>query len=160
MRSFLLKLHYYLAFIFLLPLIIAGATGMVIAYDHAIEEKLYPELMQHGGEPLADRLAIDYDRAIAAAAPLQTDEQAITSVNAPRTEDTNILVTLGGKGNQREVYINPYTYELAGERGRDDSFMRTVYKLHATLLVRPAGDYVLLLSAVSLGLLSIGGIVN
>lgn len=160
MRSFFLKLHYYLAFIFMLPLIIGGATGIFIAFDHALDEQMNPQMMLHGGAPLADRSAIDFDKAILAVQPLLQTGDTIKSVMIPRTEDSNILVSFSGAHGDNEAYVNPHTHALAGTRPRDGHFMRTVYKLHATLLLRPVGDYVLLLGAIALLLLSIGGIVN
>jgi uncharacterized iron-regulated membrane protein len=160
MRVFLLKLHYYLAFLFMLPFIIAGLTGMVIAFDHALDEQLNAPMMLHGESPLDDRHAIDFDRAIHAATGALQEGESILTVMVPRTSASNILVDLKSEDGRREAYVSPVDYQLQGQRPRDGHLLRTIYKLHATLLLPPAGDYILFFSASSLALLSIGGIIN
>lgn len=161
MRSFLLKLHYYLAFIFLLPLVISGATGMVLVFDHALDERLNPALLLSAEAPLAERHAIDFDRAYAAASAELEEGERISRLFVPRHEEAAILAeTKGGSAGAREIYVNPQTYAVQGIRPRYGHLLRVVYDLHAHLLMPPAGDYVLTLSAASLALLSIGGIVN
>lgn len=161
MRPFLLKLHYYVAFIFLLPLVIAGATGMVLVFDHALDESFAPSMLLSDLAPLTDRHAIDFDRAIAAASTQMEAGERVSRVFVPRHNGAAILAeTRGNPAGAREVWVNPQSYHVQGTRLRDGHVMRWIYELHSHLLMNPAGHYIVLANAAVLALLCITGIVN
>jgi uncharacterized iron-regulated membrane protein len=136
-------------------LIVAGVTGCLLAWNHQLEAVISPELFRASPgtpaaralDPLAlrDRVATLYPNASIAYAPLKVEPghsvwMFLEARTDPATGTTTPLPN-------DQVFVNPYTGELLGQRKWGDlsqgrkNLMPFVYRLHYTLALGVVGTY-------------------
>ena len=144
LRHLWLKVHLYLGLTAGLLLALAGLTGSLIVFDHAIDERLNARMMrtaeQGSPRPLTEIAAA------AEAAPNVTGRA--TTVAYPRVPNGVFTVSFKPKGQAAEaevteVFVDPVTARVLGQRLRGSGLMATIYRLHATLLAGKPGEIVL-----------------
>lgn len=164
LRKVLLKLHLYISLWLGAFLVLAGLTGSLLVYDHAIDKWLNNDLMvirEESGpqKPLLDLIAkADEASPIKSKAshlqlPSEQNEALIVRYQVPAEE--------GHKGHNHhfyEVMMNPFTGETLGGRDRYYSLMSTILKLHFNLLVNDTGKWIMGITALMTLFLTITGI--
>ena len=164
LRKVLLKIHLYISLWLGVFLVLAGLTGSLLVYDHAIDKWLNNDLMvikEASGtqKPLLDLIATaDEASPIKSKAshlqlPLEQDEALIVRYQVPAEE--------GHKGHNHhfyEVMMNPYTGETLGGRDRYYSLMSTILKLHFNLLANDTGKWIMGITALMTLFLTITGV--
>ncbi|HIC47185.1 MAG TPA: PepSY domain-containing protein [Methylophaga aminisulfidivorans] len=162
MRNLLINLHKWLGFGLLLVLMFQATTGVLLTYDHAIDEFLNPtELRVNSG--LRGEYA-SVDNILHSVYTNLPDVVAISSLRKPRHTETVFVVyptfSKGSEyhGRKMEVLLNPYTAEITGIREWGKYFTSFVYSLHSTLLLNDIGKVIigwlgiLLLTSLIIGL--------
>ena len=164
LRKVLLKIHLYISLWLGVFLVLAGLTGSLLVYDHAIDKWLNNDLMvikEASGtqKPLLDLIAAaDEASPIKSKAshlqlPSEQDEALIVRYQVPAEE--------GHKGHNHhfyEVMMDPYTGETLGSRDRYYSLMSTILKLHFNLLANDTGKWIMGITALMTLFLTITGI--
>lgn len=144
LRHLWLQVHLYLGLTAGLLFALAGLTGSVIVFDHAIDERLNASMMltaeQGSPRPLTEIVAS------AEAAPNVSGRAS--GIAYPRVANGTFTVSFkpkgqGGEAAITEVFVDPATAQVLGQRLRGSGLMATIYRLHATLLSGKPGEIVL-----------------
>lgn len=163
LRSFLLRLHFYIG-LFVGPFIfVAALTGLLYVLTPQIEERLYSDALTTGSVGASHSLTV---QAQAAKAHLETDlaVSAIRPATGPgRT--TRILFsdpTLGASEN-RTVFVDPVTLQIRGDMTTYGTsgilpFRITLDYLHRNLLLGDWGRYYNELAASWVWVAVVGGV--
>jgi uncharacterized iron-regulated membrane protein len=155
LRRVWLMVHRWLGLTVGLLFAFAGLTGSVIVFDHAIDEWLNSAMMvtRHEG---SQRSVAEIIAAAEQAAPAPG---RIVNVHYPRIEKGTFTLHFrdpqqSNKAETTEVFVDPITAEVLGQRVRDSGLMAAIYRLHSTLLAGDTGKGLLgglaLLSLVSI----------
>jgi uncharacterized iron-regulated membrane protein len=163
-RKVLLKLHLYISLWLGAFLVLAGLTGSLLVYDHALDKWLNSELMVI--EPVGEQSRSFADLIAVAnqASPIKT---APAHLQMPSSADEALIVRYqvpaedGHKGHNHhfhEVMVNQYTGQVIGDRDRFDSLMSTILKLHFNLLSGDTGKLIMGITALLTVVLTITGI--
>lgn len=165
LRKVLLKLHLYISLWLGAFLVLAGLTGSLLVYDHAIDKWLNSDLMVIKSPTTgtvqsyqylidkADLVSPIKSKAAHLQLPEEKDEALIVRYQVPAEE--------GHKGHNHhfyEVMMNPYTGESLGGRDRYYSLMSTILKLHFNLLANDTGKWIMGITALMTLFLTITGI--
>jgi uncharacterized iron-regulated membrane protein len=169
LRKVLLKIHLYISLWLGVFLVMAGLTGSLLVYDHAIDKWLNSDTMQV--EVGQQRLPLSM--LIAAANQVSSIKASPVNMQLPEDADDVLMVRYevpmehkGHDGKEhkmmhaplREVMVNPYTGQVLGDRVRNDSLMSIVVRLHANLLIGDTGKLVMGITALLTLVLTITGI--
>lgn len=137
-----------------LPLVVAGATGVLLAYHAPIERWLEPELfaIEPSGEPLelAEVVAV-----LRRAAPRAT----LHHVGVPDGARPYLVYASEPAEQGRQHYmlfVDPYSGEVHKRVG--GGLMKTVERLHRNLLLGSPARYYVAISTIALILLSLVGL--
>jgi uncharacterized iron-regulated membrane protein len=145
MRPLLLIAHRYLGLTIALFLLVAGATGALLAFYYEIDQALNPRLFKIPPSTAPSLQLQEVVSIVTRAYP----ESRIRVVSLKRDFDQSLRVSLTpridpatGKPYPQKVsdiYLNPHTGEILGERNRDAfkfdrlHIMPFIYKLHYSL---------------------------
>lgn len=160
LRTFLRRLHLFLACTVGLIFVFSGVTGSIIVFDHAIDEKLNPDLLlaeapYEGAERLPYQTLLEK-----AEAHYAGTEHYVLGLQSPRVADSSQMFWIKspkvGSHGALELYLNPYTGAVLGERRSGTYFSSYVYMLHHTLLMGNNGK--LLIGYSGIGILLMLGI--
>ncbi len=163
-RKVLLKLHLYISLWLGAFLVLAGLTGSLLVYDHALDKWLNSELMVI--EPVGEQTRSFADL-IAVANQASPIKSAPAHLQMPSSSDEALIVRYqvpaeaGHKGHNHhfhEVMVNQYTGQVIGDRDRFDSLMSTILKLHFNLLSGDTGKLIMGITALLTVVLTITGI--
>jgi uncharacterized iron-regulated membrane protein len=163
-RKVLLKLHLYISLWLGAFLVLAGLTGSLLVYDHALDKWLNSELMVI--EPVGEqtRSIVDLVAVANQASPIKS---APSHIQFPSSPDEALIVRYqvpaeaGHKGHNhhfQEVMVNQYTGQAIGDRDRFNSLMSTILILHFNLLSGETGQMIMGITAVLTLILTITGI--
>jgi uncharacterized iron-regulated membrane protein len=144
-RSFWLLLHRWIGVFILLFIVIAGLTGSAIAFWRAIDNWLNPAWYQvsvgdntQSLDALSDKVLHNY--------PMAT----IHGIILPKGNRASVIFYLAGEASGiDEVFINPYTSQILGDRDIDRTslarshLMPFLYRLHYSLGLGSFGKYLL-----------------
>ncbi|MBW3595794.1 MAG: PepSY domain-containing protein [Planctomycetes bacterium] len=134
LRRAWLTVHRWLGLTVGLLFVLLGLTGSLLVFDHAIDEWLNPNLLLTEGvgprRPLAEAVA-------AAEAAYRGEPKQAAALSSPRVENGVWIVWFQG-GTEEEpvfsqVYVDPYTAKVIGQRVWGEDLMSWIYKLHYTL---------------------------
>lgn len=138
-------------------LLVAGITGCVLAWNHELEAAISPELFRarpnsSSTQPLdpltlREQVAARYPNASIAYVPLQAEPgHSIWMFLEARTDpSTGKVAELPAD----QVFVNPYTGEVLGERKWGDitqgpkNLLPFIYRLHYSLALGAAGTFLL-----------------
>ncbi|HEY4260823.1 MAG TPA: PepSY-associated TM helix domain-containing protein [Schlesneria sp.] len=155
LRRVWLTVHRWLGLTVGLLFAFAGLTGSVIVFDHAIDEWLNSAMMVTRHEGSQRSVA----EIITAAEQAPAAPGRIVNVHYPRVDKGTFTLHFrdpqqSNKAETTEVFVDPITAEVLGQRVRDSGLMAVIYKLHSTLLAGDTGKGLLgglaLLSFVSI----------
>lgn len=137
-RRIWLKTHLYLGLTAGFVFSLAGLTGSVLVFEHALDENLNAEMMltENQGQPRS----LDE---IAAVAQQQFAELGrLDRIAVPRAAENVYALrfrTGPGKGKSTEVFYDPYSAESLGQRPEKSGLIAWIYDLHARLLLGQTG---------------------
>jgi uncharacterized iron-regulated membrane protein len=149
LRTVLLKIHLYIALWLGVLLALAGVTGSLLVYKHAIDKWLNADMMQVEvqGEYQSFLSVIE------AANQVSPIKDPPHHLYLPREKDDVLMVRYqikhpdpehkGHNHHFYEVMVNPYTGEILGHRDRDDALMTVILQLHYKLLAGDTGKLVM-----------------
>lgn len=171
-RKWLRTLHLYLALAFGLPFVLAGVTGVALAWMHELDGALNPGLLRVPGRgaplpapgPLAERavllLAQDarYGKPTSLQLPEEADGVIVAAYRTARpASSTAVAVT-------RQVMVDPVTLTVLGERNWGEFglsrplLMPTLFHLHRYLFAGEVGKTVMGVAGLALALVAAVGI--
>lgn len=146
-REVLLRFHRYLGLMLALFVIINGLTGSVLAFYGEIDHRLTADIVEvqaHGPALPIDQLT----GIVQARDPTAKITGLFFGEHADQAYSYNVTPA-DPDAFKREVWINPYTGQIQGERllgaTRLDRhhLMPTLHQLHSTLLMGPIGEAIL-----------------
>lgn len=135
-------IHKWAGLLLLLPLFVMSVSGVVIVFDHAIDEILNPALLQVKKDP--EQFA-PLDEIIVTAQTALPEISHIVSLRKPRHDETVYIAYVGFEPSSEyfekdiEILINPYTAEVTGIREWGSYFVSWFYKLHSSWLFHDIG---------------------
>jgi len=137
-------------------LIFIAITGSLISYRALLEPAVYPSLLTVPA--CADRLPLDtlIQNARVTHPAGEADYIRIKGVEAGISRVPAAQVRINGKGFQDDVFLNPCTGEVLGQRGRYGGFLGSVEALHKLLFLKPYGQLTAGLSALILAIGLVG----
>ncbi|KAA5538879.1 PepSY domain-containing protein [Roseiconus nitratireducens] len=140
LRKRWLAVHRWLGLTVGLLLVLIGLTGSLLVFDHAIDERLNPDLLLTNGS--GDRQPIAEIIAAAEEAFSGSAERAL-SVSRPRIANGvwTVWFRAGTEDNPKfvAVHIDPYTAHVTGQRTWGEDLMSLIYRLHFRLLAGAPG---------------------
>ncbi|MDZ8032219.1 PepSY-associated TM helix domain-containing protein [Nostoc sp. DedSLP04] len=158
-RDLAFTLHRYLGLTVGLVLVIVGLTGSLLVFeqdfDHVAIAQQYGHITPQK-EQLSPESAIDTIQARYAA---RTDLK-LFRIYLPDTSDTPYIGQLASTDGQRtEVFVNPYTGKIMGQRLWDQTLIGIMLNLHYTLMAGQTGIIIVGITALLMCILSITGLV-
>ncbi len=157
-RNTAFHLHRWLGLIGGLLLCIAGLTGSVLVFWHEIDQVV---LTQRFGQivPALQQLAIPVVADTVKAA-YAVKGLTLASISPPDQANHPYQVWLHAPGEQHwQVFVNPYTGLVMGDRQWETSWVGMIYDLHYKLLAGDTGLLIMGIVALLTVILSITGIV-
>lgn len=157
------RLHVWLALSIGLIFVVAGLSGSIIAFDHAIDERLNPELLLVADNaPTQPRLSYD---AMLATARLHAAEQElyVSGLQAPRLPNSTQMFWMrpldkSAGWTTYELFIHPYSGAVLGQRVWGDYFTSFMYMFHHTLWLGKTGKLILGYSAIGMLVMLFSGL--
>lgn len=150
--------------------VLAGATGALLAFHHEIEAALVPEL--HRVTPRPERAGLDV---IAARIEAERPGLVVGYFVFPASGDRSLRVVMNTRvaadagrldregAGHAEVYVDPHTGQLLGERKWGElgatraHLIPMVYRLHMSLFLGSAGQWITGIVAVLwIGMMALG----
>jgi len=131
----------------LLVLLVQASTGIILTYDHAIDEFLNSSELRVKNDQADEFTSVDnIIKSVYSSVP---NVVAITSLRKPRHNHTVYVVYPEFSkdsmfyGQKIEVLVNPYTAEITSVREWGKYFTSFIYSLHSTLLLSKLGTLVI-----------------
>lgn len=154
LRTVLRRIHLFLACTVGLIFVFCGLTGSIIVFDHAIDEMLNPDLLL-AAAPASDAERLGYQTLLEKAeAHIDGTDMYVFGMQAPRVADSSQMFWLKSPDMHPkaslELYLNPYTGEVLGERRSGTYFSSYVYMLHHTLLLGKTGKLLIGYSGIAI----------
>lgn len=153
MRQTLVVLHRYVGLIMTLFLVIVGFTGIFIAFNDELDGLIHPEVMYV--EPPSNQAMIN-PIALTALVLKEYPNAMITRIDLNQVADKSRRFYLEPRPNlpentiiNNEIFVNPYTAKVLGERKWGDITQGTInllpfiYRLHFSLALGIIGNYAL-----------------
>ncbi len=150
-KSFLLELHRWAGMLFGAILLVIGLTGSAIVFWQQLDPQVYPHLYRHAGKPAAS-----LDRVLAAA---RAEVPNLQPTGVTRREGNVYQVNFRTPDQSNlQVFVDPLTYQVRGQRIWQQSLFGVLYSLHYQLLAGEAGERLTGITAVVLMVLSLSGL--
>jgi uncharacterized iron-regulated membrane protein len=130
-RKTFLSLHRYLGLLVGLVVIVISLTGAILVFENEIDQILYPALWHVAphGSPLPLNALIESVRAV-------HPEDRLEWIDIDTSPDNSyVMHTI----SRRQIFVNPYSAEILGERDYDKTFFGMIFFLHRTLLAGEVG---------------------
>lgn len=158
LRNFAFTLHRYIGLAVGIILVIVGLTGSLLVFEHEMDDWAIQQRFGHvvaQEQRLSTATLVDNVKAAYVNHPdwqvgqvQMLPKQEFYTIRLNRPDDT-----------QWEVFVNPYTGIIMGDRQRETALFSRVVELHYTLLVGNTGMVLVGIAAFLLVILSITGIV-
>jgi len=157
LRSIAFSLHRYIGLAVGLILIIVGVTGSLLVFQKEFDQYL---LQRQFGQitPQPQRVAIEPVVNTVKAAYSDRPQLKLASINTLPHNPTYRVRLRTEDDKTTDVYVNPYTGEILGDRNWDNTFIGIIFKLHYALLADDIGITIVGIAALLLLILSITGI--
>ncbi|MGI2902890.1 PepSY-associated TM helix domain-containing protein [Tolypothrix sp. VBCCA 56010] len=159
LRDIVFYLHQYIGFFVGLVLVIVGLTGSLLVFeqdfDHFMIAQQYgiitPQQVQLSPESVVNTIEKKY----AARSDLH-----LFRIYLPDTPSSPYVGQLSSTDEQRtEVFINPYTGKIIGERISDKTLIGILLELHYSLMAGETGTIIVGVAAFLMCILTITGLV-
>lgn len=158
LRNLAFTLHRYIGLAVGIILVIVGLTGSLLVFQHEMDEwaiqqrfgYVVPQEQRLSTATLVDNVKVAYanHRDWQVGQVQMLPKQEVYTVRLNRPDET-----------QWEVFVNPYTGVIMGDRQREAALFNRVLELHYALLVGNTGMVIVGIAAFLLVILSITGIV-
>ncbi len=125
MRPTLLKVHLILALVSGAFITVLGVTGAIMAFEPELDHWQHRALMDVAPEGTPHSLAD-----IAGALEQRYPAERVTAFVLGATPSRAYAISMG----RRTVYVNPYTFDVQGERAPGATWLTNVHQLHLRLL--------------------------
>jgi uncharacterized iron-regulated membrane protein len=173
-RKFITKIHRYLGLFVGIVVIIVGLTGSLLVFRYEIDawdiqhrfgasiEKSIPQSPEILINNVKSVYAVGVGEAFASAkaSPLENrPDWKIAKLIAFHGQDFYTVRIDRPDDKQQEVFINPYTGKIIGDRQRQDAIWGRILSLHYQLLSGDVGTIIAGIAALLLLVLSITGII-
>lgn len=140
LRTLWLKIHLVLGLTIGLLFAFAGLTGSLIVFDHALDERLNAGMMLTRNQ--GERKSLQ--EIVSAAEASSFAPGRASTIAWPRVPDGVFTVSFRQKGEQTanktiEVFVDPVSTKILGQRERGTGLIATIYSLHSTLLAGKTG---------------------
>ncbi|MGB7412913.1 MAG: PepSY-associated TM helix domain-containing protein [Thermosynechococcaceae cyanobacterium] len=158
LRHLIFSMHRYLGLGIGLIVVIIGLTGSLLVFVPELDAQI---VQQRFGTvtPQAERLAPDKLVDIVKTAYANHPDWKVGQVKM-LSHDSFYTIRLNRPDEtQWEVFVNPYTGKIMGDRQRETAFFDRVYSLHYQLLGGDIGTIIVGIAALLLCILSLTGIV-
>jgi len=152
LRTLIFRLHWLLGLSAGLVLAVAGVTGALLSYQHALLDMLNPDVVTvvARGEPLSPA-------ALLARIEAQRPDDRVQAMTRSRDPADAVIVGFapraaaeaGGRARGEQQHVDPYDGSLLGQR-QGEAFFRTTMQLHRWLLAGEAGKQVVGASTLAL----------
>lgn len=157
-RNVAFTMHRYLGLFVGIIFIIVGLTGSLLVFqeeiDHFLINLQFGEVIPNG-----QRLTLESIIQVVQKAYDNSGFKLI-EIKLPLEAEVPILVRLNSPDDKRiELFINPYTGTIMGQRQWDKSIIGILLKLHYQLLAGQSGQVIVGIAALFLLVLSITGII-
>lgn len=164
LRTVLRKIHLYIALWLGALLALAGVTGSLLVYKHAIDKWLNADMMQVEAQG-AYQPFLDLIEVANQVSPIKDPPHHLF---LPEEKDDVLLVRYqikhpdpehkGHNHHFYEVMVDPYTGNVLGHRDRDDALMTIILQLHYKLLAGDTGKLIMGITALLTLFLTLTGI--
>ena len=157
LRSIAFSLHRYIGLAVGLILIIIGVTGSFLVFQKEFDQYL---LQRQFGQitPQPQRVAIESVVNTVKAAYRDRPELKLASIDTLPHNPTYRVRLRTENDKTTDVYVNPYTGKILGDRNWDNTFIGIVFQLHYALLAGDIGIKIVGIVAFLLLVLSLTGI--
>jgi uncharacterized iron-regulated membrane protein len=157
-RQTFVLLHRYVGIVLGLVVCIIALTGTLLSFNHEIDRAINPALMTVA--PQAKMLPVE--QLVAAAQKTHTDYKPSYFEPSKQPEDS-YKVRLSKEISEEEqlsmdVFVDPYTGNILGERKDEASLMGFVYKLHYELAAGKWGSKIISITALAWIVIGISGL--
>ncbi|MEH2065258.1 MAG: PepSY-associated TM helix domain-containing protein [Nostoc sp.] len=159
LRSIVFYLHRYIGFFVGLLLIVIGVTGSLLVFeqdlDHLMISQQYghitPQQVQLSAESVVNTIEAKY--------PARGDFH-LFRIYLPDSPSSPYVGQLSSTDVQRkEVFVNPYTGKIIGERITDKTLIGLILNLHYSLMAGQMGTVIVGIAAFLMCILTITGLV-
>ncbi|WP_010581704.1 PepSY-associated TM helix domain-containing protein [Schlesneria paludicola] len=141
LRKVWLIVHRWLGLTAGLLFALSGLTGSLIVFDHAIDEWLNSGIMltRNQGSPLP------LSKILAAAEKGAAAPGRAVNIYYPRVSNGTFTLYFREPDNSKkadttEVFVDPVTAEILGQRPRESGLVAVIYRLHSKLLAGETGQ--------------------
>ena len=159
LRDIVFYLHQYIGFFVGLVLVIVGLTGSLLVFeqdfDHFMITQQYgqitPQQVQVSPESVMNTIEAKY---------AARSDFHLFRIYLPDTPSSPYVGQLSSPDEQRtEVFVNPYTGKIIGERISDKTLIGMLLKLHYSLMAGETGTMFVGIAAFLMCILTITGLV-
>jgi uncharacterized iron-regulated membrane protein len=158
LRQKFVLIHRYVGMLLGLVVCIIALTGTLLSFNHEIDHALNPALMTVNpqGQPLAAETLL-------AAAQKTHPDYKISYFEPPKQAEDSYKISLSKEISEEEslsveVFVNPYTGAILGERKDRQSFMSFIYALHYELASGKWGSHIISITALAWIVIGISGL--
>ncbi|MHC5738013.1 PepSY-associated TM helix domain-containing protein [Nostoc sp.] len=158
-RDIIFYLHQYIGFFVGLVLVIVGLTGSLLVFEQDFDRfmisqqygQITPQQVQLSPESVLNTIEAKY----AARSDLH-----LFRIYLPDTSSSPYVGQLSSTDEQRiEVFVNPYTGKIIGERISDNTLIGMLLKLHYSLMAGETGTMFVGIAAFLMCILTVTGLV-
>jgi uncharacterized iron-regulated membrane protein len=157
-RQAFVLIHRYVGMLLGLVVCIIALTGTLLSFNHEIDHALNPALMTVS--PQAQ--ALPTETLLASAQKTHPDYQIGYFEPSQKPEDSYMVSLFKeiseGEELSVQVFVDPYTANVVGERKDGESLMGFVYKLHYELAAGKWGSRIISITALAWIVLGISGL--
>lgn len=155
LRPLIFTVHSWIGLVVGIFLAIMGLTGSGIVFMHEFDHTLNPALMQVEAQGQPQSLDLNLAPVVRSYPNL-----AIDSIQLPKTSSDPVMISIKTvQGERQEIYVNPYTSKILGERIWEKSIVGFMHTLHYTLFAGNAGQIAVGVEGVLFLLVSLTGMV-
>jgi uncharacterized iron-regulated membrane protein len=155
LRNQLSTLHGFIGILGGLLLVVMGLTGSAIVFHQEIDRALNPQLMQV--TPQGKRVEID---ALMTAAQAHIPSSRLESIQIPQAPNESYRISVKTEAKtEHEIFVNPYTGKVLGDRQSKISPVGFIYAIHHDLFAGKFGLYLVGISGLILMLQAITGLI-
>lgn len=156
-RNIAFSVHRYLGLVAGLILVIVGLTGSLLIFEHEMDDW---NIQQRFGHVISQeqRLSPGTLTNTVKTAYAHHPDWKVRQVNMPSNQEFYTIRLTRPDDTQWEVFVNPYTGVVMGDRQRETALFSRVLDLHYQLLAGDLGLKIVGIAALFLCVLSITGI--
>ena len=129
-----------------LIIVLVGVTGSILVFEDELDVALNPDL--YTAEPDGLRLPLD-EITSQLPGPIRAGSPPLSRAWTTRRAERSRLRFVDAGGNERQVFVNPFTAEIVGERSSLSS-LALIRRLHGDLTLGAIGENALGLLAILL----------